>query len=261
MNDIVTAVTDLLKDSYAYIPVDTILVTNAQKAAQRLMRTIGSDNRWCITRPQEDEPDLGVISKTKREGYDEKSYFHYAIDLTLYAPKDITKQQKACLRVIDKLYGSLKGVSHSVVTELVKRERLSIEHASDALIPFRHQQPYNTSALRFLHYPDVPEQTGAKAHFDRSFLTIHLGDEGGELYIQDAAGDWILASPPQGMALVFFGVKALYASNGVLKPLRHKSTTEAGKIRTAAVLFAHIELPLEVRNAQKAYEAFCATSV
>jgi isopenicillin N synthase-like dioxygenase len=157
------------------------------------------------------------------------------------------------------MYHNLKSLASSIVGELVKREDLPIEYALDALVPFRLQRPYSTSVLRFLRYPDIPGQAGAKDHFDKSFLTIHLGDDGGELYIEDRAGQWVLASPPQGMALVFFGVKALYASNGVLTPLRHKATTEPGKVRTAAVLFAHVGLDIDVQDAQVAYDSFRAS--
>jgi 2OG-Fe(II) oxygenase superfamily len=257
MSDIATAVTDLLKDGYAYIPVDALAVANAQKAAQRLLRSIGSDESWSITRRGEDEPDLGVISKSKQQGYDEKSYFHFAVDLPILAPRNITKQQRACLMLIERVYHALKMESSNIISELVRREELPIEQL-DILGSFRLQRPYSTSVLRFLNYPDTPQQTGAKDHFDKSFLTLHLGDDGGELYVQDTTGAWVLASPPQGMALVFFGVKALYASDGALKPLRHRSTTEPGKVRTAAVLFVHTNLDIEVKDAQRAYDEFYA---
>ncbi len=256
MSDIVTAVEDLLKDGYAYIPIEALAVMNAQMAAKRLMRSIGEDPRWSITRPGEEEPDLGVISRSKQQGYDEKSFFHFAVDLPVHAPKNITKQQKACLRIIESLYHTLKSLASNLVSEMAKREEIPIEYLCDPLVPFRMQRPYGTSVLRFLHYPDTPNQTGAKEHYDKGFLTIHLGDDGGELYVMDDQGNWVLASPPQGMALVFFGVKALYASNGVLKPIKHKSVTEPGKVRTAAVLFAHLDVGVEVRSAQEAHDTF-----
>jgi hypothetical protein len=253
------AVENLLRDGYAFVPVDAVAVANAMSATRMLMATIGENQRWMLTRLGEHEADVGLIRKSKVDGYDEKSYFHFARDLPIlleYAGVSESAKQSACLETVERLQLALRDLALGVVVELQKRNMLCQSTYGLTYSTFRASEPYNTSVLRYLQYPDVKNQTGAKDHYDKGLLSIHLGDDGGELLARDKAGNWVAVSPPSGMALVFFGVKILSASNGELLPLRHQSTTLAGKVRTAMVLFAHADVGHQVVNAEESFHAF-----
>lgn len=254
---------DLVENSYAFVPIDTVLVNNAMGATQKLLRTLGDVKRWALTRDGEHEADVGHITKRYKDGYDEKTYFHFALDLPLLldnAGVRESAQQKACLQIIEQLHMGLRSIALNIVTALQVPERELLSFATDGLMrnTFRLHEPYNTSVLRYLEYPDINHQTGAREHYDKSLLSIHLGDDGGELYAFDRSGEWVAISPPPGMAVVFFGVKILYATDGKLLPLKHKSTTVPGRMRTAMVMFAHADVEHQVTDSQKSHDEFYA---
>jgi hypothetical protein len=111
-----------------------------------------------------------------------------------------------------------------------------------------------------LWYPGVDLQRGAKPHIDRGLLAIHLGDKGGDLIKLAGPDDEVgqVISPDPGEAVIFPGVKALWASGGKVSPMWHKSTTVPGQDRLATVSFWHIELPegYQVVDALEAYDYF-----
>lgn len=262
MNEYEQIVRDLLQNGYAYMPIDSVLVSNASQAADKFLQSLDGDyERWALTRTGEEEPQLGVITKSKAQGFDEKLYVHVPHDLaykvSLSGIRE-TPQQLVCLRLMNKLHDALKSISLNLSYELAEQGAIEPELYNTVVHTFRMSEPYNVSTLRFLFYHDVPDQTGAKAHYDKSFFSIHLGDDGGELWIKDASGAWIRASPPAGSALVFFGVKVLEATGGIYRPILHKSTTVPGKDRKAAVMFVHVDIGHEVRSAEEEYQRFFA---
>ncbi len=254
-------VTELVRDGYVFVRINSVLVSDAQAALKKFLQSLGDNfEQWALTREGESEADVGVISKLKQGGFDEKMYVHFAHDLPVILEKagiKETKQQRACLTLIERLYQELKDMALGVIDEL-DRKKLLVEGDFLRIVKntFKLPKPHNVSVLRYLNYPDTPDYTAAKEHFDKSFLTIHLGDESGELYIVDKDEQWKSVSPPQGMALLFFGVKALYASKGLISPLRHKSVTTPGQARTAMVMFVHADVGREIADAGEAYAAF-----
>lgn len=252
---------DLIENGYAFVPIDTVLVNNGMGATRKLLGTISDNKRWTLTRDGEHEADVGHITKRYTEGYDEKTYFHFALDLPLLldnAGVRESAQQKACLQIVEQLHMGLRSIALNIVTALQAPEHKLLCLATDGLMrnTFRLNEPYNTSVLRYLEYPDVNHQTGAREHYDKSLLSIHLGDKGGELYALDRSDEWVAISPPPGMAVVFFGVKILYATKGKLLPLKHKSTTVPGRMRTAMVMFTHADVGHQVIDSQKSYDDF-----
>lgn len=254
------AVDQLLDHGYAYLTFDSSLINNASNAFQLFLRSLGENkSRWYLTRLGENDADVGVVEKGGQQGSDNKTYFHLSHDLPMMANNSgatETRQQLVCLRTMNKLHDVLKALSLDITLELFRRGLVGPEVTSLISDTFRLSVPYNVSTLRLLSYPDVPGQSGAKAHYDKSWLTFHLGDDGGEIKVLDDSKQWVIASPPRGSVLVFFGVKALSLSGGTLKPLRHLSTTLPGKERTAAVMFVHTDIGHEVCDAEAEYEHF-----
>ena len=254
------ATDQLLSEGYAYLSFDSTLVDNARDAFKLFLRSLGKNkSRWSLKRPGEETSDVGVVEKDGQLGFDNKTYFHLSHDLPMMADRGgaaETRQQLVCLRTMNKLHDALKIQALNITLELIRRCHVQPELTSLINDTFRLSRPHNVSTLRLLLYPDIPGQTGAKEHFDKSWLSLHLGDDGGEIMVLDASGQWVKASPPRGSLLFFFGVKALALSNGELKPLRHKSTTLPGKERTAAVMFVHADVGHVVSDAEAAYRHF-----
>ena len=247
---------ELSEKGFGYIPIDSQKINEAKDAARCFIESlVHVHGGWKFTRPGEHEPDVGVIDKA---GKDIKTYFHSAHDLGfLKGNKPATSQQIECLRVMDGCRYLLETLGLDIAAclagELGLPNLKQLVRESAKL-----SSAYNVSTLRLLSYPDVSDQKGARAHYDRSFLTMHLGDSGGSLLIQNKAGMWEYASPPQGSALVFFGVKILELTNGKFEPILHKSTTARGKERTAAVMFIHTDIGRQVSDAEAEYKRFHA---
>ena len=246
----------LARDGYAYVMFDAALVAQAQSAYQVLTRSLGAErSSWAITRPNEAEAELGFISRSGTDS-DQKMFFHFAFDLRerlMTSGVKLTKQQDVCLESIDLLYQALKSLTRRIACGFL-HSSFGCEILQSIDEGFKPGVAYGASTLRFLHYPNTEDQRGAREHFDRSFLTIHLGDRGGAL-LALVDGEWVDVSPPQGYALLFFGVKAMYASSGAITPLRHMSTTTPTCAREAVVMFVHGDVGLTVHNAQATYEA------
>ncbi len=98
------------------------------------------------------------------------------------------------------------------------------------------------SVLRLLDYPPYENEVKAKVHFDKSCLTLHAGDIGGELFARLPNGEERAISPRKGQMIVFWGVKArvLVSKHGhVLSPLAHGVRGKPNEVRKAVVSFWH----------------------
>lgn len=243
----------LWEEGYTFFPLDEALVEPARCGFKQFLqrRKLQSDQRdWCLQRPGEDESDLGLIQRYGGE-YDVKSFFHHDSSLL----EQLT-QQRLLYDARDTEFLSansrlLKGVN-DIGCQLVEAldELYNLDCSADYLHCLQNGAPYCATTLRSLFYPAGPLQTGAKAHIDRSFLTIHLGDEGGSLQVL-IDGQWENISPPAGYGVAFFGVKVLWLTAGTKQPLRHRSVTFPGSDRFAFVHFGHVQLRgYQVTNAQ-----------
>lgn len=246
----------LARDGYAYIDIDSDQVDAVRDGFKGFIErrnVLGDDTRWALQRPGEDEIDRGLWAR-EGNGKDIKSVFHFDRDLVT----DLCVQNRVMytedisyFRATAKLYKELCVQAGRVL------QAFDGLHETRMYTPFllsRNQQPYATTTLRSLWYPPVVGQKGAKPHIDRGLLTIHLGDEGGHLLAltnkDDSNGEPV--SPVRGKALVFWGVKVLWATDGKFRPLWHSSVTDPGQERFALVQFNHIAIPgYEVRDATK----------
>lgn len=256
-----TAVADtqkLWEQGYTYIDVDESLVDSVKRGFKTFvgLREKRDDYvNWGLTRSGEGEIDRGLWA---REGgsKDIKSVFHFdpALEVDLQDHNVLfTDPDRAFFVVANNLYHKLFMSASELLAEC------DAQYGTDMQMPFldsASSTPYATTILRNLWYPAVAGQKGAKPHLDRGLLTMHLGDEGGHLLAltdkNDPNGERV--SPPPGKALVFWGVKALWATQGRIGPLWHSSVTEADQERFALVQFNHIALPdYVVRDAAQAY--------
>lgn len=253
-------VTELVTRGYVFVDVRRDLVEGAARQYLRLIEAYKdrSPGKVAFVRPGEEEPDLGLIFKNGKDA-DYKYYLHYAHDWWRHTEPPLSQ---VTLLALFKLYRFNNQVAVMITKALVQAYptlfpativRSTIEAAMESV-------PYGTNALRGLYYPTSAGsqfQTGAKGHYDRSFLTIHLGDMGGELIAHaneaDAVGTAI--SPPPGKAVVFFGVKAALLTRNCIKPLWHSSRTVSGQDRAAMVHFIHIDVGQPVAHAGAVYRA------
>lgn len=260
---------DLCAKGYAFFPLgcDQNQIGNAQGTfkefvARRAER--GDAAAWQLRRQGEAEADLGLIQRTDGSK-DLKSFFHYDASL-----KGALEQSTASVALIDytfleaqaSLYKHVTAIGYNIIGALEGTdeftEMLSDLYQVSAAEPESNGPgPYDSTTLRSLYYPDSPAQTDARARIDQSLITIHLGDKDGELRALKSKDDpeGVAISPPPGYGVVFFGVKALWASGGKYGPLWHRSTTKPGQDRYAFVHFGHIPLfdGYQVKDAENAF--------
>lgn len=247
----------ILDESFGYASVDPLLAEIVEDATSRLFESLDHIHHgWTFTRKGEAAADVGLLNQ---DGRGIKLCFHSTHDLPLYVGnRPLSPQQKECLKVLDRCRRQLEEIAINLAGHLeVALEMVDLmQRVIDAT---RIADPYNVSTLRSLIYQDLPGQKGASPRFGRSFLNLHLSDNGGDLFIETAPDTWERASPPKGSLLVIPGAKALELTGGRIKPVRHKATTIRGRTRKAAVLFVHADVGHPVPDAQAEYERFRAT--
>jgi hypothetical protein len=104
----------------------------------------------------------------------------------------------------------------------------------------KHQTPYAHSGFRIVTYPNGGERGAASDHTDKSFLSIHLGEQNGNLAVEGK----ILPHASTDRAYVFFGEKAEKMTDKRLRALRHGSVSN-GAERWAVVFFLHTNQSLQ----------------
>jgi isopenicillin N synthase-like dioxygenase len=87
------------------------------------------------------------------------------------------------------------------------------------------------SVMRLLHYPPIPEPTGAHiragAHEDINAITLLLGAEEAGLELLTRDGRWIPVSPRSGELVVNIGDMLQRLTNGVLRSTSHRVVNPA----------------------------------
>jgi hypothetical protein len=266
------AAVQLMQSGHCFLPVNADRVKDCNDSMLALMKRLDgqSINQW--QRPDEQEPELGLVQRDGTGGKDLKYLLQYAHDLHVHmeaSGHQPDAQEQRHWSVLRSLYDKLGGLAIGLVTEIAERDKhffVTDRIRTNAMVGNcagryiadelgRCQtltRPGSVSTLRGLWYPAAPEQRGAKPHFDRSLLTIHLGDAGGELLALDGPdappSTGRPVSPPPGEALIFWGAKAsLVTQPGVAKPLWHASTTAGGE-RRALVYFAHIDVGIPAQT-------------
>ncbi len=236
---------ELWDRGYAYVKVDEpSLITEVRDSFKYFVerRKEKKDfDFWCHRIPGEHEDDLGLI-RSDGKVKDLKWYFHDNVFLRRVLEKNsdnLASSDYDFLEVNQKLFNEINKIGIAITEALDHLYDLDV--ANQYVLSTADVVPYSTTTMRGIYYPDVLNQNGARKHFDRDFLTIHLGDEGGQL-IAVVDGKERIISPPLGYAVVFFGVKVLWVTKGKKEPLIHKSTTQKGLSRFAIVHFGHISI-------------------
>lgn len=269
MSDLSASVRSLIESGHAFIKIDDVLVKEAVFAWKQLQSEL---LRWPegfpVIRHGEPEPDLGLIVRPPKEGSDYKYFLHVAHDLYLWMTEEMKLEllgYKQHFIALDRLRNHLNEVALQIGKCLDEEwsELFSQELSANIRSCAKESRPYATTTLRSLWYPSAPFQSGARIHIDRNLLSLHLGDEGGALFgYENEAGDGkVSITPPPGYATVFLGVKALYLSQGRLKPFWHGSTVDEGGSRLAMVQFVQADIGFEISDAKKAYRDFYKVSL
>jgi len=250
----------LWEQGVALFPIDESLVDPAREGFTQFLkrrREKNDDVRWRVHRPGENEYDMGLIQRNGGQ-HDVKSFFHHDHSLNDRLLTAGLLTDEADTHFLMQNLALLKHVNEAGMLLTQALDALYGLNCADLYESCsRRSLPFATGTLRSLYYVDSPRQTGAKAHIDRSFLTIHLGDQGGSVQTLTTDGEWIDISPPQGFAIAFFGVKVLWVSKGQKGPLRHRSITIPGQDRFAFVHFGHVPLRFHyVRDAGESAEDF-----
>lgn len=99
--------------------------------------------------------------------------------------------------------------------------------------------------LRLLHYPPSQNLIGVGPHTDAGFLVFLLQDSIGGLEVQNAAGEWIAATPKSGKFIVNLGEMLEAWSNGYYRATRHRVINTSLESRYSAPFFYEPHLNYE----------------
>lgn len=259
-------VNELVSKGYVKVPLevhripDELIRTAIDTMSSVIKKSNHFDKRFTLTRRGESEPDMLLVHRHAEEGKDHKSFMHYSHDI----PKQLQAEISRIVpnwNTLQRLDIELNRFIENVCGVLEKEHKalFGIELSSRFRRSITRSMPYNTTTLRGVYYPPSLEQKGAKAHFDRCFITAHLGDQGGNLYAHHALqrGSSVSVSPKSGEILLFWGVKAFMLSRGAVVPLYHSASTLQYRERRALVRFNHLAVGKKVVDARAYYDETC----
>ncbi len=244
-NDFQQVADDLLRKNYCVInfPYTPLILGQISGFNQFLEKPPDEKYRWNVEAGLTKDPDLGYI---EREGeakpgggiYDTKEFFHNKSTLiTQLERKEIDFQSElpwleggAQLRNICVEYASV------IMSALEQKLFVPSGTLRDKV-----RKAHDLHTLRFLSYHQNIEGGFAQSHTDRSGITLHLWENspGLKLLVEGDDGPRIAYSSQHAKALVFFGRKAAYETNGVLTPLKHAVDKEVEGDRKSFVCFIH----------------------
>lgn len=240
---------------YIEVPFDTSLTEPfAKEIACWLLRYPTREERCRFQESVCGEPDLGYMRRFGEEEYghkkDHKHIWHYNPAFGHRIRERACHEDERLFLSADRLYMAALTVACKVLMDLARAGYPELlERFSQAT---NQPLPRSDHVLRGLLYDDkLPREANqniaAQGHCDRGVLTVHCGDDGGELFcIKD--GKVSTCSPRPGHAAVFLGVKAQILTHGELKPLLHGSVREANVCRRAWPFFAHAVTKVPVHS-------------
>jgi hypothetical protein len=202
------------------------------------------------------EPDDGFLDVGGVSGggivKDKKRMFHFRANLFSYIEYTTARYKfdDAFCRDLNKFLQLCQVVYqyHRDIAQILLRESdkvLCLESSFEEAFVQSLQFPASTSrsVLRLLDYPAHGGEIKAKVHYDRSFLTLHAGDVGGELFIRHRDGSEEVVSPQEGEIIAFWGMKAQIfgmKSKHLICPVAHGVRGKPQEVRKAIVSFWHI---------------------
>lgn len=266
LSDLQGAAEALSVQGYVIIPgYDNSLSVSAQDYFSEFLKRWSLDELRTLTRTHEERPDgkyepddgfidwAGTVTQSSN-GFqkDVKRMFHYRPDfwkmflgcMSMNMPqKSFSIETRFLLQKCQSLFVYHMQIALAL---LVAFDRLQIIPGSFAHA-FQECLEYpvatSRSLVRLIDYPSQIGTERARVHFDRSFLTLHAGDEGGELFVRHEDGTEVVVSPKPGEILAFWGAKATLHTKDcahVLSPVAHGARGAQNSTRRAVVSFWHI---------------------
>ena len=259
----------LVEEGYTFIDANPDLIEKAQVQFKKIISIAKNLSKGALEfqRPGEHEHDLGVIHRDGKGGADHKFFIHKSHDDQMQNEAILDKVDFA---VINELYRQNNITAVAVALELHRQypELFPFSIITELARSSEESRAYCTNVTRYLYYlahtgASTDQLQGAKGHYDRSFLTLHMGDVGGYLTAHLPRGEIIKVSPKRGQLLVFFGVKVFAVTRGAIRPLWHGSVIDGSTFtREAGVHFSHVAVAdpsgaeYQVTDAADAYRDF-----
>jgi len=257
------AAQELCEAGYAFIPMEAGPISTVHSQLEYLLHVIPFEQLKKMElqlEPGPDgerDPDDGLIFSGEPPK-DIKWRFHFRPGVFEALEQSIPETFRGSL---EEFCSNCELIFHTHFTLILKLTQAleevqpELEGVCDEIIASQCKPgPTSRSVLRVLHYPAQSNETLAKVHSDRSFLTLHAGDQGGKLFLRLEDGEEKVISPPAGQAVVFWGAKAWIfgKEKGImLHPIAHGAQSIPGEIRRALVSFWHIN-----RELWHAHDAF-----
>lgn len=190
-------------------------------------------SQYSILEPWEQKPDLGFRERSAEEGKDNKIVFQYSHELGPLLPSHLQAPEiTRFLAVASGLYDAVRKQVLAAVREL--------DEALDGRFGlYQRTRNYRHHKLRLLKYRDTEGEL-AGMHYDKSFLSAHLGETSPGFLVKVSGAYHPVVTRTDTMQ-VFPGLKAPKATAGIISPLYHGAivTNRIPLARKSAAFFLH----------------------
>lgn len=191
--------------------------------------------KWQAHMPEDDEPEDGLIVRSRGEGKDPKMYWQWR-------PRTFGPLRQNGARFTPELTTFIVACKqlHRRCVDTSVRFAQEMDRQMPGYNFAGHMSSYVQHVLRILRY-DASATTAARNHVDKCFLTLHLAES--------RDGLWVWGKPVsdiQDQAIVFPGLKAEIMTGKRILAAEHKVIQTPGVTATrwSVVFFAHTDTPL-----------------
>ncbi len=198
------------------------------------------------------DPDTGYQLRSKKEGREDKEYFH-AYGNMFELAKEIGKDEILVQNPILKKFFQYAVDVHTAAHQFALAIGKQLGESNPELLNLINEGKVN-SLLRFLHYTNN-DQTDiiAAQHFDRSLYTLHLYESASGLQFLNWDMQWEDAPIDMGKTVVFNGYRLEQLTRGETQKTWHRVVRKDGtRNRVSMVLFVWTETitdyPTEARS-------------
>ncbi len=189
------------------------------------------------------DPDDGLIERKGEGSSDQKFFFHYRPDLLTHLLPQLTEIKYGDLfNACAQLHDECTELASQIISEFDDQFPVFDIKAKYLLLPEDRR-----NVLRLLLYKPGNDIL-AKAHCDKAFATLCLGESHPGLFLDKATTHYAYK---QDTALCFFGKKAEIVSGSRFKATPHYVKAFSSEWRWAVVFFIHIQVDMPDSEIEK----------
>ena len=185
----------------------------------------------------QEDADPGYRFRSKKEGREDKEYFHAYPHISELIEKDGNTDLVKHTPALESFFtyaANVQRVAHDFALAIGSEMGKDIPELQKLI-----DDKQIRSVLRFLHYTnDIETEVIASQHFDRSLYTLHLYESGPGLQFLNWDMQWTDAPIDIGKTVIFSGYRMEQLTRGKLQKTWHRvARKEAVRDRLSVVLF------------------------